>query len=107
MARRVNSGYRWRPESNLVDFMPPSATPSQARWAVAVIFFVHGLVWGSWVPHIPLAKERLDVGTGVFGLALLAMAGGAVVSMPIAGALINRFGSAPMTSSSTIFFSWP
>jgi MFS family permease len=85
--------------------MLSSATPSQARWAVAAIFFLHGLVWGSWVPHIPLAKERLDVGTGVFGLALLAMAGGAVVAMPIAGALINRFGSAPMTVISTIFFS--
>ena len=84
--------------------MPPSATPSQARWAVAVIFFLHGLVWGSWVPHIPLAKERLDVGTGVFGLALLAMAGGAILAMPIAGGLINRYGSARMTVVSTVLF---
>ena len=83
--------------------MPPTATPSQARWAVALIFFLHGLVWGSWVPHIPLAKERLDVGTGVFGLALLAMAGGAVVAMPIAGALINRYGSAPMIAVTGFF----
>jgi MFS family permease len=85
--------------------MPPSATPSQARWAVALIFFLHGLVWGSWVPHIPLAKERLDVGTGIFGIALLAMAAGGIIAMPIAGALINRFGSAPMTVVSTILFS--
>jgi MFS family permease len=76
--------------------MPPSS-PVRARWAVTLIFFLQGLLVGAWVPHIPLAKERLDVGPAVFGLALLALAGGAVVSMPVAGALINRFGSARMT----------
>ncbi len=63
-----------------------------------MIFLLHGVIWGSWVPHIPLAKERLDVGTGVFGLALLAIAVGAVAAMPLAGALINRLGSARMTA---------
>ena len=62
--------------------------------ATFAIFFIHGIMLGSWVPHIPLAKERLDVGPAVFGLALLAIAAGAVTAMPIAGALINRYGSA-------------
>jgi len=78
--------------------------PSRARWAVATIFLLHGVVWGSWVPHIPLAKERLDVGTGVFGLALLCMAAGAVTAMPLAGALINRLGSARMTAIAGLLF---
>jgi MFS family permease len=69
----------------------------RARWAIATIFFVHGLFWGSWTPHIPLAKERLDAGTGVFGAALLFMALGAILAMPTAGHLIHRFGSARMT----------
>jgi MFS family permease len=71
--------------------------PSRARRAVVTTFFLHGFVIGSWVPHIPLAKERLAAGPAVFGLALLAFAGGAVVAMPAAGALINRFGSAAVT----------
>ena len=53
--------------------MTPS-TPTQARWAVAATFLLHGILVGAWVPHIPLAKERLEVGPGVFGLALLAFA---------------------------------
>jgi MFS family permease len=75
--------------------MPPS--PERARWAIALIFFVHGLFWGSWAPHIPLAKERLSTDTGVFGMALLCMALGAMIAMPIAGHLVHRFGSARLT----------
>jgi len=83
--------------------MPPS-TPTQARWAVAATFLLHGILVGAWVPHIPLAKERLDVGPGVFGLALLAFAGGAVCAMPVAGALINRYGSAVLSTVTGILF---
>jgi MFS family permease len=65
---------------------------------------MHGILIGAWVPHIPLAKERLEVGPGVFGLALLAIAGGAVCAMPVAGVLINRFGSAAMTGVTGLLF---
>jgi MFS family permease len=75
-----------------------------ARWAIFSIFLFHGMIAGSWVPHVPLAKDRLDIGTGLLGLALLAIAGGAVLAMPIAGALINRFGSARMTQVTGVLF---
>ena len=79
-------------------------SPSQARWAVFTIFMLHGTLIGSWVPHVPLAKDRLDVGTGILGLALLAIAGGAVFAMPITGALINRYGSARITLVTGVLF---
>lgn len=78
--------------------------PSHARWALGATFLLHGILIGSWVPHIPLAKERLDVGPGIFGLALLAIAGGAVCAMPVAGMLINRYGSARLTLITGLFF---
>ena len=81
-----------------------SSSPARARWAVAASFLVMGLLIGAWVPHVPLAKERLGVGPGVFGLALLAIAGGAVLAMPLAGVLINRFGSAVMTTLTGLVF---
>jgi MFS family permease len=77
--------------------MSPSAI-HKARWAIALTFLVHGSIVGSWVPHIPLAKDRLDVGTGIFGMALLAIALGAIIAMPLSGALINRYGSASITT---------
>lgn len=69
----------------------------RARIAVAVIFLANGFVVGSWTPHVPLAKERLDVDVGVLGAAFLAMAVGALVAMPLAGWLVGRWGSAPVT----------
>lgn len=77
---------------------------ARARWAVGLTFFLHGILIGAWVSHIPLAKERLDVGPAVFGLALLAFAGGAVCAMPAAGILINRFGSARLVTLTGIGF---
>lgn len=79
-------------------------TLARARWAISVPFLVMGLIIGAWVPHVPLAKERLDVGPGIFGLALLAIAGGAVLAMPTTGALVNRFGSAVMTRITGVVF---
>ena len=82
----------------------PMNTPAQARWATFTLFLLHGIMVGSWVPHIPLAKERLDVGPAIFGLALLAIAAGAVTAMPIAGAMINRYGSARTVFVTGILF---
>ena len=66
---------------------------ARARHAVSANFLLHGVVWGAWAAQIPLAKERLGAGPGLFGLALLTIAMGAIISMPLTGALINRFGS--------------
>ena len=81
-----------------------TSTPTQARWAVGATFLLCGILIGAWIPHVPLAKERLEVGPGMFGLALLAIAGGAVCAMPIAGALINRYGSARMILVTGVLF---
>ncbi len=79
-------------------------SPPQARWAVFATFLLAGIMVGAWVPHVPLAEQRLGVGHGAFGFALLAIAVGAVSSMPFTGALINRFGSAAVVLVSGLLF---
>lgn len=81
-----------------------SNTPVQASWATFTLFLLHGIMVGSWVPHIPLAMERLAVGPAVFGLALLAIAAGAVTAMPLTGAMINRYGSSRVVLVTGILF---
>jgi MFS family permease len=77
--------------SHIASFMNTAVAASRAVFAA---FLIHGIMLGAWVTQIPLAKARLDTGLGAFGVALLSFAAGAVVAMPIAGYLINRFGSA-------------
>ncbi len=76
----------------------------RARLAIGVVFLVNGAVFGSWAPHIPLVQERLGLGPALLGTALLAAAVGALVAMLAAGAMIARFGSAPVTRVSGLLF---
>ncbi len=82
--------------------MPTS--PAAARHAILAIFILHGILIGAWVTQIPLAKLRIDAGLGMFGIALLSTAVGAVIAMPIAGAVINRKGSAFVTLATSLAF---
>jgi MFS family permease len=82
--------------------MPSKATA--ARRAIMMTFLLHGILLGGWVTHIPLAKARLDAGLGMFGVALLSFAVGAVIAMPIAGAIINKLGSARVTWVAGLLF---
>lgn len=65
----------------------------QARAAVAGTFFVHGLLFASWAPHIPHVKAHLRIGDATLGTALLGAPAGSVSAMVIAGLLLPRLGS--------------
>ncbi len=83
----------------MVALSPPALSSLRpARWAVGAFVFVFGVFIATWVPHIPLVKERLAVSPGWFGAALLMMGGGGVLGMLPVGWLINRWGSAQVLS---------
>src|SRR6185295_7800865 len=58
----------------------------------------------SWVPHIPGVMERHGLSTSQLGLVLLGMAVGAICALPFAGAMVNRFGSRPLTTACALGF---
>ena len=78
---------------------------ARARMAVSVVFLVPGAAAGLWAVHIPLIATRLAIDPGVIGLALLAMAIGAVVTMPLTGVLLGRFGTRRPTAAFALIFS--
>jgi predicted MFS family arabinose efflux permease len=47
----------------------------------------------SWAPMVPFARSRLGLDEAALGLVLLALGGGAMVTMPVSGVLIHRIGS--------------
>jgi fucose permease len=85
------------------DVRPGPAT-RRARLAVAALFFANGCGLGSWVPHIPDVKLWHGLSDAVLGLALLAIAAGAVAALPVAGALVARSGSRPVTRGAALLF---
>src|ERR1700692_681562 len=77
---------------------PLSSAPTQAERASAVpavtsVFFVHGLLFASWVAHIPQVKANLGIGLGMLGIVLLGAPIGSILAMSGAGYLVPRIGS--------------
>ena len=82
----------------------PASNLTGARLSVLFIFLVHGLVFSTWVSRIPAVQSNLGLSSSRLGFALLGVAAGSIVSMPVAGWLVSRFGSRPVTAMSSLWF---
>ncbi len=58
-----------------------------------LVFAVSGFGFASWASRIPQVKQHLDLDPSALGLLLLAIAAGSVVSLPLAGTIVARWGS--------------
>ncbi|WP_043843732.1 MFS transporter [Amycolatopsis taiwanensis] len=63
------------------------------RVAVFVVFGLNGAAYGSWAPRVPALSDRLHVGPGPIGLALLAMTVSMLLTAAVSGRLVERFGA--------------
>jgi MFS family permease len=68
------------------------------------LFLVHGLVVSTWVSRIPAIQVGLRLNNGVLGLTFLCGAVGALVTTPLAGWLVTRYGSRRVSATSGIAF---
>jgi MFS family permease len=69
---------------------------------VALIFFINGFVYATWVPRLAEIRADLALSEGQLGLALLMLAIGALVAMPATGGLITRHGSRTLTAATVV-----
>lgn len=79
-----------------------AAAGSLARIATSTFFFVFGFLFASWITHIPTIKQQLEISASQLGMALLAIAIGALISMSCTGVLIPRWGSRRITAIGTL-----
>jgi MFS family permease len=63
------------------------------RVAVACFFFIVGLSFASWASRIPDIKTRLGLNEAQLGGILFALPAGSMLSMPLSGWLVAKFGS--------------
>jgi MFS family permease len=69
---------------------------------VLATFFLNGFAFASWASRIPSVRHRLDLGPAQLGLFLLATSVGSLVSLPTAGATVQRFGSRRVVIAATL-----
>ncbi len=74
------------------------------RRAVSLLFFLNGLLMGSWAPKIPLFAGTLGLSESGLGIMLFVFGAGSLLLMPIAGFQIARFGSRQVVQVTTILF---
>lgn len=66
-------------------------------------FAAFGAFWGAWGAALPAVQAHAGVDDGQLGVALLCIGAGALVSMRLAGTLVDRWGSAALPASMAAF----
>ncbi len=74
------------------------------RIAVSIFFFIAGLTASSWASRIPDIKDKLQLSEAALGGVLFALPVGQLVSLPLSGWLISKFGSRQLLIYASIFF---
>ena len=64
-----------------------------ARRSTYAMFLADGLGFGIWAGHIPVFKQKFQLSDSALSIALLAIAAGAILSMPLSGEAVRRYGS--------------
>ena len=72
--------------------------------AISVIFFLTGAGTANWAVRIPAVQEQLGLTAGQLGIALVGVSVGAMLAMPLAGRLVARRGSVPVTRAGALAF---
>lgn len=62
------------------------------QWTTRAMFLLAGFAMSSWAALIPFAKQNVGVNAGVLGALLLCLGIGALIAMPLCGALAARYG---------------
>jgi MFS family permease len=70
-----------------------STSKQVARISTTAVFFLTGAVVAAWSTRIPAIQERLHLTPAALSVAILGLECGAVIGLPLGGALTTRVGS--------------
>ena len=60
---------------------------------MALLFFVNGVVVGSWLPRLPELRDRLGIDLSALGLTLALGGLGSLIGSSLSGLVVGRFGA--------------
>ena len=71
----------------------PGAAVTAALRATYLAFFGAGFAFANWASRIPQLRDLLDLSAAQLGWVLVAVAVGALIALPLSGAIVHRLGS--------------
>lgn len=90
--------------SELLETSPAMPPAKKEQVATRIIFFIAGFATASWAALVPFVKTNTGANDAMLGLLLLCFGVGALVAMPLTGALAAKFGCRRLMVTSTIGF---
>ncbi len=78
---------------------------NRSRIAISSLFFLHGLCFSSWGARIPAIQEMHGLTEVTLGTLLLTLPVGSILSMPLAAAVVARFGSKNVLTLAIMIYS--
>lgn len=90
--------------SQLLETSPAMPPAKKEQLATRIIFFIAGFATASWAALVPFVKTNTSANDAMLGLLLLCFGVGALITMPLTGALAAKFGCRRLMVTSTIGF---
>lgn len=75
------------------------------RMAITLFYFGQGLAFASWASRIPHIKHQLQMSDAQLGTVLLMLPIGQLLTMPLSGKLVSKFGSHNLLPITVFFYS--
>jgi MFS family permease len=88
------------------DPLQQDASRSRMRIAISAFYFSMGFCFASWASRIPDFKTSLHLSVAELGTILLALPLGQLITMPVSGRLVTRYGSRSVLSIAILFYAF-
>lgn len=82
----------------------PTQITTKHAMATRITFLIVGTAMSAWAPLVPYAKARLQINDATLGLLVLCLGMGALIAMPLAAALVGRYGYRRVVVSAVMLF---
>jgi MFS family permease len=79
-------------------------TARSAATGTFVAFAGSGFAFAGWASRIPQIRDQLRLDPATLGLVLLAIAAGSLLSLPLSGPIVTRFGSRRVVAVMSVLF---
>jgi hypothetical protein len=83
--------------------MARASVAAAGRLRVLGGFAAFGAFWGGWGAALPAVQEHAGVSDGQLGVALLCIGAGALLSMRVAGSVLDRWGAPALPAALGVF----